>query len=225
MAGGGLRGIMAILPWTPCRVRHRQPNGSMAITAPPAPARHPRRGEYFRCCVRGRGPSGLSDSTIVRHRSASHIGSAAGASRSHLPRAAHSAARSLRWFDRAPGQPERTPQRSLRPAEGARVSNRSEDGRALGVGGDRGREVRRGSYRQYWVHQGISGRSDMSCELRPFRCSCSGISPTTASPESRCKLTAHRIKRTASASRASGERSEVQLSGERLPNWVHGGFA
>src|SRR6266576_597491 len=54
----------------------------------------------------------------------------------------------------------------------------------------------------------------MSCELRPFRCSCSGISPGTASPESRCKLGAHRIKRTASATRASGETRDKQRSGE-----------
>jgi hypothetical protein len=69
---------------------------------------------------------GLSDSTIVRHRSASHIGSAARASRSHLPRAARSVARSRRWFDRTPGQLELTPQPSLRPAEAAIVRNRSE---------------------------------------------------------------------------------------------------
>jgi len=41
MAGGGLRGIMAIRPWTPCRVRHHRPNGRIAITAAPSPARHP----------------------------------------------------------------------------------------------------------------------------------------------------------------------------------------
>ena len=41
MASGGLRGIMAIRPWTLCSVRHHRPNGRIAITVPPAPARHP----------------------------------------------------------------------------------------------------------------------------------------------------------------------------------------
>jgi hypothetical protein len=77
-----------------------------------------------------------------------------------------------------------------------------------------GGDVKNGFFRRFRETSSCE-RRHFSRQLGPFRRGDAGISPATASPGPRCKLTAHRIKRTTSAARARGETRDKQLSSER----------
>ena len=156
MAGGGLRGIMALLPWTPCRVRHHRPNGSSAITAPPSPARHPSsgvvRGEtvlrMVPIRVLSREPTSLHGERRPHSRAQATACAAAGCT----PRGLEPNRRG-RAHRHAPGHLEFTAELHVRSGETTITRSRSEHRARAGIAG--GRSVgaaigNTGIFREFW---------------------------------------------------------------------------